>query len=77
MIKKLKNIKDEVVIALVGKYTQLHDAYLSVVESLKHAGFENNVKISVKWIDCEEVTYENSKEFSLIVMEYLYLEVLV
>ncbi len=62
MIKKLKSIENEVVIALVGKYTQLHDAYLSIVESLKHAGFENNVKTVIKWVDCEEVTKENAPQ---------------
>ena len=62
MIKKLKSIDNQVVIALVGKYTQLHDAYLSIVEALKHAGFENNVKTVIKWIDCEEVTKENAQD---------------
>lgn len=62
MIERLKNIEEEVVIALVGKYIQLHDAYLSVVEALKHAGLENNVKPVIKWVDSEEVTAENASE---------------
>lgn len=62
MIERLKNIEEEVVIALVGKYIQLHDAYLSVVEALKHAGLENNVKPVIKWVDSEEVTVENAQE---------------
>ncbi|HQG00501.1 MAG TPA: CTP synthase [Clostridia bacterium] len=62
MIERLKKIEDEVVIALVGKYIQLHDAYLSVVEALKHAGLENNVKPVIKWVDSEEVTAENAQE---------------
>ena len=40
-------------IALVGKYVKLHDAYLSVMESLYHAGFETESKIDIKWVDCE------------------------
>ncbi|MBN2795145.1 MAG: CTP synthase [Clostridia bacterium] len=54
-----KNLKDAVKIALVGKYVELHDAYLSVVEALKHAGLANNVKIDIDWVPAEEVTMEN------------------
>ena len=43
-------LKGEVKIALVGKYVELHDAYLSVHEALKHAGYEIGKKINVKWI---------------------------
>lgn len=59
MIKAWKNPKFEVSIALVGKYTQLHDAYISVVESLKHGGTSNLTKIDIKWVDSETVTVEN------------------
>lgn len=55
MVDNLKNSKDEVEIALVGKYTQLHDAYLSVVEALHHGGIENRSKVSIRWVDSEEV----------------------
>ena len=55
LIKKIKNIKKEVNIALVGKYVKLHDAYLSVYESLKYAGYFHNVKVNVKWVDSEEL----------------------
>lgn len=54
-----KSLKDTIKIALVGKYVALHDAYLSVVESLKHAGLANNVKIEISWINSEEVTMAN------------------
>ncbi len=43
-------------IALVGKYVKLHDAYLSVMESLYHAGFENESKVNIKWVDSELLT---------------------
>ncbi len=52
---KIKHPKKEVKIALAGKYTELNDAYISVVESLKHAGFKNNCKINIKWIASEEI----------------------
>ncbi len=53
------NLKDEIEIALVGKYVELHDAYISVVESLKHAGYKYNTKININWIDSEKL--EDSK----------------
>lgn len=59
MVEKIRNIKDEVTIALVGKYVALHDAYISVVESLKHGGIANNVNVNIKWVDSELVTKEN------------------
>ena len=43
-------------IALVGKYVKLHDAYLSVMESLYHAGFENECKVDIRWVDSETLT---------------------
>ncbi len=46
-------------IGLVGKYTQLHDAYLSVVEALRHAGYAQRVQVSIAWINSEELTEEN------------------
>ena len=63
LIKKINNASDkEVKIAIVGKYVKLEDSYLSVAESLRHAGFENGVKVKVEYIDCEKVTKENVKE---------------
>lgn len=61
MIANIRKVKDgEVTIAIVGKYVKLEDSYLSVTESLYHAGFENNVKVNVKYIDCETITKENA-----------------
>lgn len=63
MIEKINNqTNKEINIAIVGKYVKLEDSYLSVAESLRHAGFENGVKINVKYIDSEEITKENVKE---------------
>lgn len=59
MVEKLKNPKDIIKIALVGKYVQLHDAYLSVVESLKHACLDFNAGVEILWIDSEEVNDGN------------------
>ncbi|MBI9049363.1 MAG: CTP synthase [Anaerolineaceae bacterium] len=54
--------KPSVCVALVGKYVELHDAYLSVRESLKHAALHNGVEVNIKWIHSAEVTPENAKE---------------
>lgn len=48
-------------IAIVGKYIKLHDAYLSVVEALVHAGYEQRLKVDIKWIDSETITDDNVK----------------
>lgn len=50
--------KDEVTISLVGKYVSLHDAYISIVEALKHGGIENYSNVNIQWINSEEVTEE-------------------
>lgn len=57
-----KNPKHNVQIALVGKYTQLHDAYISIVEALKHAGVTNSADVSIKWVDSELVNDSNVAE---------------
>ncbi|MDR2605712.1 MAG: CTP synthase [Oscillospiraceae bacterium] len=62
MVSRAKNAKKHVKIALAGKYVGLHDAYLSVVESLRHAGIENDVNVTIKWIDTENVTDANASE---------------
>ena len=54
--------KKKVNVARVGKYVKLEDSYLSVVESIKHAAYENGVKADIKFIDCETVTNRNAKE---------------
>ena len=62
MIYAWKNPKYQVTVALVGKYTALHDAYISVVEALKHGGVANRASVSIKWVDSEQVTRENAAE---------------
>ncbi|MCI8371958.1 MAG: CTP synthase [Lachnospiraceae bacterium] len=62
MVHSLKNPTKEVHIALVGKYIQLHDAYISVVEALKHAGIASHATVNISWIDSEELTEENVAE---------------
>jgi CTP synthase len=52
------NLRETVNIAMVGKYVELHDAYLSVAESLKHAGLVNNVKVNILWVNSEEIEDE-------------------
>lgn len=62
MIYAWKHPKTQVTVALVGKYIQLHDAYISVVEALKHGGVANRARVDIKWIDSETVTSENVEE---------------
>ena len=62
MVDALKHPTDEVTVALVGKYVALHDAYISVVEALKHGGISNHATVHIKWIDSETVTEENAEE---------------
>lgn len=62
MVEKVKNTTETIKIAIIGKYVQLHDSYLSVVESLKHAGFANDLKVEIEWIDSEEITKETVAE---------------
>ena len=62
MVNDLKHPTDEVTIALVGKYVALHDAYISVVEALKHGGITNHATVHIKWIDSETVTPEKVEE---------------
>jgi CTP synthase len=54
--------RDEVTIALVGKYVKLHDAYLSVHEALKHAGVNQGARVRVQWVDAEDMSYEEAAE---------------
>lgn len=57
LIETVDNLKDDIEISLVGKYTELHDAYISVVESLKHAGYKHKVRIKINWVDSEELEH--------------------
>ena len=56
MINNIKNLDDKNVnIAIVGKYVQLEDSYISIIESLKHGGFANNTKVNIELVDCEKI----------------------
>ena len=58
-VSRLKNPTDEVRIGIVGKYVELHDAYLSIYESLKIAGSENELEVKIEWLHAEDITMEN------------------
>jgi len=62
MVERMKHPSGSVTIGLVGKYTQLHDAYLSVMESLRHAGSALGAAVEIRWIDSERLTPENADE---------------
>ncbi|MBR2282104.1 MAG: CTP synthase [Spirochaetales bacterium] len=62
MVSRIKRRSRSVSIALVGKYVQLHDAYLSVVEALHHAGYELDAKVDITWVDSENLTAGNLDE---------------
>lgn len=62
MVERIKSRTHHVDIGLVGKYVSLHDAYLSVAEALRHAGYYHNTHIHIHWIDSEEVTEKNVEE---------------
>ena len=55
LISRIATRSKNCTIALVGKYVKLHDAYLSVMESLYHAGFETESKVDIKWVDSENL----------------------
>lgn len=62
MLDRIKNRNKKVTIGLVGKYVQLHDAYLSVAEALRHAGYVYGARVQIKWIDSETVNDKNGAE---------------
>ncbi len=62
MVEKIKNLKEKVTVALVGKYVELKDAYLSVSEALTHGGIYNDVHVDIKWIHSEDINEENVDE---------------
>ena len=59
MTQRMKNARRSVTVALVGKYVQLHDAYLSVAEALQHAAASFGARADIKWVDSEELCEEN------------------
>ncbi len=60
LVRRGRNPLNEVTIAMVGKYVQLRDAYLSVVEALKHGGFANQVRVRIQWVDAEQLSEETA-----------------
>jgi CTP synthase len=62
MVEDLRHPTKEVKIALVGKYTALHDAYISVVEALKHGGIPEHTTVDIQWIESEDLNDENADE---------------
>lgn len=62
LVERIHSLKGEVHIGLVGKYVQLHDAYLSVAEALRHAGYALGAEVRIHWIDSETITAENVQE---------------
>ena len=63
MVEDFHNPTRSVTIAIVGKYVALHDAYLSVVEALKHGGIAHKAKVNIRWIDAEELLPDNLEEY--------------
>lgn len=62
LVEKVRNLSKKTKIALVGKYVELQDAYISVVEALRHAGYSFDTDVEVKWVNAEHVTAENVQE---------------
>ncbi|MDI6815607.1 MAG: CTP synthase [Actinomycetota bacterium] len=58
LVERIRRLENKIRIGLVGKYVQLPDAYLSVVEALKHGGFYNNTDVEIVWVDAETVSQE-------------------
>ena len=63
ILNKLDNVKGSVKIALVGKYVELRDAYISASEAFNHAGLENGVDVDIEWIQSEDVTDANVADY--------------
>ena len=59
LIKRIKNLKESVKIGIVGKYVELHDAYISIIESLKHAGYKLDSKVDIYWINSSNLNESN------------------
>jgi CTP synthase len=62
LVEKVRNLSKKTKIALVGKYVELQDAYISVVEALRHAGYAFDADVEIKWINSEHVNRENVEE---------------
>jgi CTP synthase len=62
LVERVVNLSKTTKIGLVGKYVELQDAYISVVEALRHAGYEYDSEIEIKWVNAETLTTENVRE---------------
>ncbi|VDN48955.1 CTP synthetase [Petrocella atlantisensis] len=62
MVQREKDRTETITIGLVGKYVELHDAYISIVESLNHAGIHHGIRVDLDWIDSEKITQDNISE---------------
>lgn len=62
MVSAIRQLHNTVIIGLVGKYVQLHDAYLSVAEALRHAGYALDTRVEIRWIDAEALTAEQAPQ---------------
>jgi CTP synthase len=60
LTERSRDLDEEIEVALVGKYTKLHDAYLSVHEALKHGGVQHGCRVHVRWVDAEHMSYEEA-----------------
>jgi len=63
LVKRAKSLDNKVNVAIVGKYIELHDAYLSVAEALRHAGIQNNAVVNIKWIHSEDLNDQNIERY--------------
>ncbi len=61
MVNRIQHLDKKIVLGLVGKYVELPDAYLSIVESLKHAGYQNNCQVDVRWIYAEDIERQGAE----------------
>ncbi len=68
MVRRIKTREKTVTIGLVGKYVELHDAYLSVAEALRHAGYFCGAQVDIRWIDSETLTAESLKDVDGIIV---------
>jgi CTP synthase len=62
MVKRIKAASEEVTIGVVGKYVDLRDAYLSIIESLQHGGIAHGAKVNISWFTSDDITRENAEE---------------
>ncbi|MBB6670578.1 CTP synthase [Cohnella nanjingensis] len=62
LVQRVKSLKKTTEIAIVGKYVALHDAYLSIVESLGHAGIDADSEVNIRWVNAEEITPANVQD---------------